>query len=168
MAKGLQALFYQALNVPMRVLLRSPLHGLASANLCILSYTGRRSGRPFDTPLSYVRDGGRVLLLSSVDTRWWTNFLPPKLPPKGPSTKDPDWNGEPTRILAAGETLRGRGRTIQHDREHLHASVRHFLTALPRDAVVYGIGLDGERRPKDADLARALDRLVMVQVDLER
>ncbi len=158
MARGLQALFYQALNVPMRVLLRSPLHGLASANLCILSYTGRRSGRRFDTPLSYVRDGGRVLLLSSVDTRWWTNFLPPK--------GDAAFRGEPVEILAAGEILRGRARTIQHDREHLHASVRHFLTALPRDAVVYGVKLDAQRRPKDEDLARTLDRLVMVQVDL--
>lgn len=160
MAKGLQALFYQALNVPMRVLLRSPLHGIASSNLCILSYTGRRSGRRFETPLSYVRDGGRILLLSSVDTRWWTNFLPPR----GESA----WAGEAVEILAAGGILRGRARTIQHDREHLHASVRHFLTALPRDAIVYGIGLDDERRPKDADLAHALERLVMVQVDLER
>lgn len=158
MARRLQTLFYQALNVPMRALLRSPFHGIASANLCIVSYTGRRSGRRFETPLSYVRDGGRVLLLSSVDTGWWTNFLPPK--------GDPAWRGEAVEVLAAGEVLRGRARTIQHDREHLHASARHFLTALPRDAVVYGIGLDGERRPKDTELARALDRLVMVQVDL--
>lgn len=163
MARGLQALFYRALNVPMRVLLRSPLHGMASSNLCVLMYSGRRSGRRFETPLSYVRvpaeGGGRVWLLSSVDTGWWTNFLPPK--------GDPGWAGETVEILAAGEILRGRARTIQHDRERLRESVQQFLTALPRDAVVYGIGLDGDRRPRAADLSRALARLVMVEVALD-
>ncbi len=158
MARGLQGLFYRALNVPMRVLLRSRLHGIASSNLCVLMYSGRRSGRRFETPLSYVREGGRVWLLSSVDTRWWTNFLPPK--------GDSGWQGEAVEVLAAGEVLRGRARTIQHDRERLRESVERFLTALPRDAVVYGIGLDGERRPKPADLARALPRLVMVEAEI--
>ncbi len=163
MARGLQALFYRALNVPMRALLRSPLHGIASSNLCVLSYRGRRSGRRFETPLSYVRvpaeGDGRVLLLSSVDTGWWTNFLPPK--------GDSGWRGEPVEILAAGEILRGRARTIQHDRERLREGVLRFLTALPRDAVVYGIGLGDDRRPKAADLSRALARLVMVEVELD-
>jgi hypothetical protein len=128
----------------MRALLRSPFHGIASANLCIVLYTGRRSGRRFETPLSYVRDGGRVLLLSSVDTGWWTNFLPPK--------GDPAWTGEAVEILAAGDILRGRARTIQHDREHLHASARHFLTALPgtRSSTASGSTASGDRRTRSS------------------
>lgn len=151
----LRQLLYEALNVPMRALLRSPLHGLASANLCILHYGGRRTHRRYATPLSYVREGDRVLLLSSRDTRWWTSFTP------GPGVP------APVEILAAGERLRGRARTIQHERERLRESVRRFLIALPRDAMVYGIGLDRDRRPKEADLERALDRLVMVEVELD-
>lgn len=159
MAKGIQGLFYRALNVPLRVLLRSPVHGIASSNLCVLMYTGRRSGRRYETPLSYVRDGGRVLLLTSRDTGWWTNFVP--------RASDAGGRGEPVEVLAAGEILRGRAQTIHHDRDRLRTSVHHFLTALPRDAMVYGVGLDGERRPKEADLGRALERLVMVEVTLE-
>ena len=151
----IQTLLYEALNVPMRLLLRSPLHGVASRNLCILSYTGRRSGRRYATPLSYVREDGRVLLLSSRDTRWWTSFTP------GPGVP------APVEVLAAGERLRGRAHTIQHDRERLRGAVRRFLTALPRDAMVYGVGLDGDRRPREAEIERALDRLVMVEIELE-
>ena len=147
-------LFYAALNVPMRWLLRSPLHGVASRNLCIFLYTGRRSGRRYETPLSYVREDGRILLLSSRDTRWWTGFTP------GPGVP------APVEVLAGGELLRGRARTIQHDRERLRGAVRRFLTALPRDAMVYGIGLDEDRRPKEAEIERALERLVMVEVEL--
>jgi hypothetical protein len=155
----MQALFYRALNGPMRVLLRSPVHGIASSNLCLLMYAGRRSGRRFETPLSYVRDGGRILLLTSRDTRWWTNFVP--------AANDPIWTPIPVELLAAGETLRGRAQTIHQDRERLRAGVRHFLTKLPRDAMVYGIGLDAERRPKETEVGRALERLVMVEVVLE-
>lgn len=151
----IQTLLYGALNVPMRLLLRSPFHGVASRNLCIFLYTGRKSGRRYATPLSYVREDGRVLLLSSRDTRWWTSFTP------GPGVP------APVEVLAAGERLRGRARTIQHDRERLRGAVRRFLTALPRDAIVYGIGLDGDRRPKEAELEAALDRLVMVEIELE-
>jgi hypothetical protein len=159
MAKGLQGLLYQALNVPMRALLRSPLHGIASSNLCVLMYSGRRSGQRYETPLSYVRDGSRILLLTSRDTRWWTNFVP--------GVNDPGGASEPVEILVAGKVLRGHAQTIHHDPERLRASARHFLTALPRDAMVYGVGLDGERRPKEADLTRALERLVMVEVAIE-
>ncbi len=159
MAKGIQALSYSAVNVPMRVLLRSPVRGIASSNLCVLMYAGRRSGRRFETPLSYVRDGGRILLLTSRDTRWWTNFVP--------AANDPAWTPMPVEVLAAGEILRGRAQTIHQDRERLRAGVRHFLTKLPRDAMVYGVGLDGERRPKETEIGRELERLVMVEVALE-
>lgn len=151
----IKTLLYEALNVPMRALLRSPFHGVASRNLCILSYSGRKSGRRYATPLSYVREPGRVLLLSSRDTRWWTSFTP------GPGVP------AAVEVLAGGERLRGRARTIQHDRERLRGAARRFLTALPRDAVVYGVGLDAERRPEESELERALERLVLVEVELE-
>ena len=157
----IQTLFYAALNVPMRALLRSPFHALASRNLGILFYAGRRSGRRYETPLSYVRDRSRVLLLSSVDTRWWTNFLP------APGAAAESGPAPTVAFLAAGERLRGRARTLQHDRAGLLASARTFLTALPRDARIYGVGLDADRRLREADLARALPRLVMVEIQLE-
>ena len=158
----LQSLLYEALNVPMRALLRSPFHGIASRNLCLFIYTGRRSGRRFETPLSYVRDGSTIWLLSSRETRWWTSFTPAS----GAAAGSMD-AGTPVEVLAAGLRLRGRARTIQHEREHLLASLRQFLTALPRDAVIYGIGLERDRQPREADLAKALDRIAMVEIILD-
>ena len=159
---GLQSLLYEALNVPMRALLRSPLHAIASRNLCLFIYSGRRSGRRFETPLSYVRDGSTIWLLSSRETRWWTGFTPVA----GAAAGGMD-AGTPVEVLAAGQLLRGRARTIQHEREHLLASLRQFLTALPRDAVIYGIGRERDRRPREADLAKALDRVAMVEIILD-
>jgi hypothetical protein len=148
----IQSLLYAALNPPMRALLRSPLHGVASRNLGLLCYRGRRSGRSFETPLSYVREGRIVRFLSSHNTRWWTNFR------DGPT---------PVHVEIARERFAGQARLFEGDSEPLREGVRRFLTALPRDAMVYGIGLDADRRPRESDLAKLGDHVVLVEVELE-
>ncbi len=143
---------YRAMNVPMRALLESPLHGVASRHLCLLHYRGRRSGRSLTIPLSYVREGDVVRLLSSHRTRWWKNFL---------------GEGAEVELRLEGVTHRGRARAILEDGPRLRDGVRAFLTALPRDAVVYGIGLDADRRPKESEIERAAGHVVLVEVALE-
>jgi hypothetical protein len=147
----IQSLLYAALNPAMRALLRSPLHGVASRNLGLLCYEGRRSGRRFETPLSYVREGSTIRFLSSRETRWWTNFR------AGPT---------PVEVEIGRKRLAGVARLIEHDSEALRNGVRGFLTALPRDAMVYGIKLDSDRRPRESDLAKDGDHVILVEVQL--
>jgi hypothetical protein len=147
----IQSLLYAALNPAIRALLRSPAHGVVSRNPAVLRNRGRRSGRAFETPLSYVRDGNRVRFMSSHATRWWTNF-----------------GGIPTpvEVEIAREVLPGMARLLKEDSAALRDGVRQFLTALPRDAMIYGIGLDAERRPREADIGMASTHVVLVEVDL--
>ena len=147
----IQNLLYASLNPLVRGLLQSPIHGIASANLCIFSYRGRRSGRSFTTPLSFMREGSLVRLLSSHNTRWWNNFL------DGPVDVE---------IEIARETYRAKARTIVEDGEDFRNGVRAFLTAVPRDARVYGIKLDAHRKPREEDIARAAGHVVLVEVEL--
>jgi len=147
----IQDLLYAALNPVVRGLLQSPMHGIASANLCVFSYRGRRSGRNFTTPLSFMREGSVVRLLSSQNTRWWNNFL------DGPVDVE---------IEIARETYRAKARTIVEDGEEFRNGVRAFLTAVPRDAKVYGIKLDANRKPREEDIARAAGHVVLVEVEL--
>jgi hypothetical protein len=146
-----QSLLYATLNPPMRALLRSPLHGIASRNLALLKYRGRRSGRKFATPLSFVREGTLVRFLSSHNTRWWMNFR------DGPT---------PVEVEIARKTHSGVARVWDQDSEILRSGVQSFLTALPRDAMIYGIHLDADRRPREADLAKAGDHVILVEVEL--
>ena len=44
-------------NSIMKWLIRSPLHGLVSKSMLVIGYTGRKSGRRYETPVNYVRDG---------------------------------------------------------------------------------------------------------------
>ena len=160
----IQSFLYAALNGPMRAFLRSPLHGIASKNLCILRYAGRRSGRAFETPLSYVQTGDTVRLLSSHETRWWTNFLPEIEEPSALPGKD---EGYPVEVEIGRVVRPGRAITLRRDSAYFRDGVRGFLTALPRDAVVYGIKLDGDRRPLEQDIEGAASHVVLVEIALD-
>jgi hypothetical protein len=55
----------------------SPLGGrLVSRHLTIVTYTGRRSGRTFSTPVGYRRAGDTVTISVGLPERktWWRNF----------------------------------------------------------------------------------------------
>ncbi len=147
----LESLLYATLNPIVTGLLRSPIHGIASANLCVFSYRGRRSGKSYSTPLSFMRDGSTVRLLSSHNTRWWNNFL------DGPVDVE---------IEIAREHFRGKAKTTIEDGDAFRNGVRAFLTAVPRDARVYGIKLDSNRKPREEDIVKAAGHVVLVEIEL--
>jgi hypothetical protein len=50
-------------NPFVRLILRSPLHGLMSAALLLISYRGRKSGRKYSLPVQYVQDGNQIYIV---------------------------------------------------------------------------------------------------------
>ena len=149
---SIENFLYKTLNPVMTVLLRSPLHGIASSSIALLHFRGRKSGREFVTPLSYTRENDTVRFLSAHSTRWWMNLRGDAIP---------------VSIEIARETHTGKARLLDGDSEPLREGVRRFLTALPRDAKVYGIKLDANRRPDEESLAKAAPELVLVEVELD-
>jgi hypothetical protein len=59
------ARFMRVINLPMRQLLRLPFQTPLSRRLMLLSFTGRRTGRQYRQPVSYVPDGDTLLTLTS-------------------------------------------------------------------------------------------------------
>lgn len=55
-----------------RFVLGTPLHVLMSGRLMLLNFTGRKSGRLFTTPVSYVRAGNALLVPGGGG--WWKNL----------------------------------------------------------------------------------------------
>jgi deazaflavin-dependent oxidoreductase (nitroreductase family) len=151
-AETIEVWIYKIANPFVKALLRSPLHGIASKNVALLHFRGRKSGREFVTPLSYVRENGTVCLLSAHGTRWWMNLRE---------------EGTPVSIEIARETVAGKARLWDGDSEALRERVRRYLTALPRDAKVYGIKLDESKRPVEESLAEVAPELVFVEVELD-
>jgi deazaflavin-dependent oxidoreductase (nitroreductase family) len=73
---GRFALLNQTGNRVVRVMLRSPLHRLASGRLALITVTGRRSGRKYTIPVGYSQEGERVTIEVGWPERkvWWRNL----------------------------------------------------------------------------------------------
>ena len=86
-------------NPVIRALLRSPLHGLLSQQILLLTYNGRRSGRVYTLLVGYVRDADALLVVSqhSELKQWWRNLRGSAL----------------VRLLQRGQRLDGRADVIE-------------------------------------------------------
>ena len=148
-----EILFYRyLLNPAMRGLLRSPLHGLASGNIAILHFKGRKSGRWLNTPLSYMREGNRVRLLSNTNTRWWLNL-----------------RDGPVGVQIEIQAKRYNGSAMLHegDSEATREGVRNFIAAVPRDAKIYGLKLDNNKQLLETSLSTRVHELILVEIELD-
>jgi hypothetical protein len=72
-ARRTQARVMAVMNVPMRIVLGLPFRTPLSKTLMLAYLTGRRSGRSYKVPLSYVRDDR--LLLTPGGGRWKLNLV---------------------------------------------------------------------------------------------
>lgn len=70
----LQATMMRIINVPMRRILALPFSTPLSKRLMLLYLTGRRSGRSYRQPVSYVKDGES--LLTPGGGNWKLNLKP--------------------------------------------------------------------------------------------
>lgn len=66
--------FFAIINPTVRVLLRSPIHGLWSKSLMLITFTGRKTQRVYTTPIRYLQRGDAVWAFTSADTNWWRNL----------------------------------------------------------------------------------------------
>lgn len=96
-------------------ILCSPLHRVLSGKRLVLSFTGRRTGTRYATPVNYLQRGDQLLI--TTGSSWWRNLD----------------GGAPV-------TVRLRGRQIQATAEAIRdpAVVAEALSALVRDHPPYG------------------------------
>jgi deazaflavin-dependent oxidoreductase (nitroreductase family) len=67
-----RARIMRVVNVPMRPFLRLPFATPASRYLMLLEFTGRKTGKRYQQPVSYTRDGN--VLLTPGGGRWKLNL----------------------------------------------------------------------------------------------
>ena len=130
-------------------LLRSPLHGLLSKGMLLISYRGRRSGKPYTVPVNFIREGDILLVTSYRNRTWWRN-----LRGDGPVTvriHGRDWP-------ATAEVLEAQ--------EPVADAFGRYLKAMPQVAKYLGVRVDADGRPDGADLHGAAHERVVVRIVL--
>jgi deazaflavin-dependent oxidoreductase (nitroreductase family) len=135
-------------NPFMAFILRSPLHGLLSKNMLLITVTGRKSGRRFITPVGYVRVGDALLIVSAPDRTWWKNLR----------------GGAPVIVRLQGRDLPGRGVAIE-DRSGVAENLIGLLKAAPQYQKYLKAPLTPDGQPVDpAALAQAAAARVIVRI----
>ena len=68
-------------NHAMEFVLRSPVHMPISKTIPLITFTGRKSGKTFTTPVSYSQHGDQVYVFTHA--AWWRNLRDRGSPPGG-------------------------------------------------------------------------------------
>lgn len=136
-------------NPLMRSVLRSPLAGLVRNQFMVLSFTGRKTGRPYSIPLSaHVIDGQLYALTGNP---WKQNFR----------------GGGPAQVVYGGKTTAMRGELIG-DRAVVSDLLLRCAQSygVQRAQRVIGLKFRDQRIPTRDEFAEAVGRLHLGAVRL--
>jgi deazaflavin-dependent oxidoreductase (nitroreductase family) len=137
------------LNKSMKFILRSPLHGMVSKTILLITFTGRKSGKTYTTPVSYSQQDGQVYIFTHAD--WWKNLS----------------NGEPVSLRIRGKERQGFAETIAEDKDAVAAGLSQHLRQVPSDARFYEVTFDQDGSPNTAEVEQAVQTVVMIRVQLQ-
>jgi hypothetical protein len=135
-------------NQAMKIVLRSPLHGMISKSILLITFTGRKSGKTYTTPVSYSQQGSQVTVFTHAV--WWKN-LP---------------GGTPVSLRLRGRELQGLAQAVAEDKQVIAAALSEHLRKVPFDARYYGVTFDEQNNPRAEEVEKAAHSTVMVRIQL--
>jgi deazaflavin-dependent oxidoreductase (nitroreductase family) len=130
-------------NALPKLILRSPLHGFMSKQLLLLTYTGRKSGKRYTVPITYVKVGNTLLLVT--DRPWWKNVR----------------GGTQVQVWLKGKKREARTEVVT-DEATISELYRSMLSEHPTQGWFMGIKPEADGWPNPDDVHRAVERGVVV------
>jgi deazaflavin-dependent oxidoreductase (nitroreductase family) len=132
----------------MKFVLRSPLHGVVSRSILLVTFTGRKSGKRYTTPVSYSQADSQVTIFTHA--AWWKNLRP----------------GEPVSLRIRGRDVRALPEPVAEDEAAIADGLAAHLRRVPSDARYYSVTFDPQGTPDAAKVARAVQTVVMIRFQL--
>jgi hypothetical protein len=136
-------------NPIMRYLLRSPLHGLAGKQTLLIGYRGCKSGKFYETPVNFVREGGDILVTSRTERTWWRNLR----------------QEAPVTLWLDGKSVQAMGKAYTSPGE-VTRYLNVYLQHRPGIAKYFDVGLDENGLPRPEEVTRAASQRVIVRLRL--
>jgi deazaflavin-dependent oxidoreductase (nitroreductase family) len=128
-------------------LIHSPLHGFVSKNMLVIGYTGRKSGKHYETPVNYVQAGSELLITSYGSRTWWRNLL----------------GGAPVTVWLQGKPIQASGEAYT-DQADVTRYLQAYLDQMPQQARYFNVTLDGQGCPIPEQVAQAAKERVIVRI----
>ncbi|MGI9061358.1 MAG: nitroreductase/quinone reductase family protein [Ktedonobacteraceae bacterium] len=131
------------------LLLRSPLHGMVSKSLMLLTFTGRKSGKQFTIPIGYTRQRDTVNVFT--DHGWWKNLL----------------SNTAVTLTIKGKKFQGTAEVEHDNTELIAAEMLAFLKLHKGAARAYGVKIDANGEPELATVQEASHRFTLIRIHLK-
>jgi len=138
---------FAVINPMMKMFLRSPVHGLWSKGIMLITFTGRNSGRQFTTPVRYVETDGVVRCFTAKENQWWRNLR----------------GGAEVVLRVRGEDGRYSAIAIYEDADAIRKWLSFYLGVYPQDAAYHDIRLNKDKSLNEGDFEEALKHAVVVE-----
>ncbi len=135
-------------NSAMKFVLRSPAHGMVSKTVLLITFTGRKSGKTFTTPVSYSQTGDQVTIFTH--STWWKNL----------------GSDKPVTLRIRGRDLQGFAEPVAGDQQAIAAGLAAHLRQVPSDARYYGVTFDDQGNPVEDEVKKAVQTVVMIRFRL--
>ncbi len=145
---------YQTATVPpivnnaMKLILRSPAHGIVDKTVLLITFTGRKSGKTYTTPVSYSQYGNQVYVFTHAN--WWRNLH----------------SSSPVTLRIRGREFQGRAEPVAEDKQAIAAGLITHLRKVPSDAGFYRVTFDDHGNPRLEEAEKAAQTVVMICIRL--
>lgn len=136
-------------NAMMKSILRSPLHGMVSKTITVISFTGRKSGKAYSTPVSYSQNGNTVTIFTHGE--WWKNVS----------------GGQAVSLRIRGKDYNGQADVTVADKAAMAAGLTEHLKVVRSDAKFYGVTFDEAGEPHKDEIEKAVNDVVMIRVTIK-
>jgi deazaflavin-dependent oxidoreductase (nitroreductase family) len=140
----------RGLNTVMKLVLRTPLlHKVVSANIMLITFKGRKSGKSYTTPVSYIQEGDIVTLFTGRRRAWWRNLS----------------GGETVTLRIQGKNVTRKAESVE-DVEQIAEGITRLLKHSHMDAKYYNVTYNDDGNPNAEQVKSAAETTVMMQVTL--
>lgn len=128
--------------------LRSPLHGMLSNGMMLITITGRRTGKTYTTPVGYYVEGEYMWVITSRERTWWKNLQ----------------GGAQVDLLLKRKPVQGFADT-DLDEKSVQARMVKYIQHMPQAAKPMGIRVKN-KIPNTEDIARTVKDRLFVRIKL--
>ena len=126
--------------------LRSPLHGMLSNGMMLITVTGRKTGKKYTTPVEYFREADNLWVMTNRDRTWWKNL-------KGGAEVSLLLKRKPVTAIA----------DLVVDEKSVESHLSEYIKHVPQAAKPLGIRIENGKANAE-DIARTAEDRLFVKI----
>jgi deazaflavin-dependent oxidoreductase (nitroreductase family) len=132
-------------------ILRSPLHGMMSKSIVLLTYIGKKSGRRYTIPVQYAEDAGTIYIFvgNHKQKNWWRNL---------------QGDGAQVHLQLRGRAMKGDAKLLLGNTVEAVDGLAVYARHYPQLAKSQGLKPASDGTYSRNDLAKFAEQAVIVKI----